>query len=110
VSGDQEALFRRWNRGSMQTEDAVGRHRRKAIESSVVRITSTCRTVRSNGHAGKRRKPPKRAPNRCDHKGNSAMRHPDGCGSLVQEDGDQGALIRPERIRGSLQTEQAAEL
>jgi hypothetical protein len=46
VSGDQEVLFHRWDRGSMQTEDAVGRHRRKAIESSVVRITSMCRTVR----------------------------------------------------------------
>jgi hypothetical protein len=33
----------------------------------------------------------------------------DGCGSLVRG-GDRGALIRPERIRGSLQTQQAAEL
>ena len=28
----------------------------------------------------------------------------------MQEDGDQGALFRPERLRGSLQTWQAAEL
>lgn len=54
VSGDQEALSRCWDRGSMLTEDAVGRHRRGAIESSVVRITSMCRTVRLNGRVGNR--------------------------------------------------------
>jgi len=32
------------DRGSMQTKDAVGRHRRKAIESSVVRLTTAVRT------------------------------------------------------------------
>lgn len=32
------------NRGSILTQDAVGRHRRKAIESSVVRLTATVRT------------------------------------------------------------------
>jgi hypothetical protein len=53
VSGDQEALFRRWDRGSMHTEDAAGRHRREAIESSVVRITSMCRTARLNRRAGR---------------------------------------------------------
>jgi hypothetical protein len=104
VSGDQEALFRRWNRGSIHTEDAVGRHRREAIESSVVRITSMCRTARLIRRDGNQRKLRKFAPIRCDHKETSAMSHLDGCGSLVQEDGDQGALIRPERFRGSLQT------
>lgn len=91
-------------RGSVQTEDAAGRHRLRAIESSVVRSTSADGSARLKRLDGKPRKRPKDQPDPTDHKAPPATGKSDGCGCLTQEDGGQGALIQPEWNRGNIQT------
>jgi hypothetical protein len=88
----------------VHTEDAVGRHRLEAIESSVVRPLAMVgtREVKATGWKSAKAVENLAKPNRSEVI--PATGYDDGKRILAQEDGGQGALTRPERDRGSIHT------
>lgn len=92
------------SRGCIHTQDAVGRHRREAIESNVAKSRVTVRTPargkKTGWEFGENRA--KNQPHLTDHKAALVTEHRDDFRSL--EINAQGVLNRPERFRGNAQT------
>jgi hypothetical protein len=110
--GNQAAL--RWLKHSgvtcrpSKSSDDIGESEKSGVGEAHVNVTEP-QGEPSPGERHEKCPKPKAEPRRPER--NSWKREDtDGRGSLVPEGGGQGALFQPEWNRGSLQTEQAAEL